>query len=61
MKHKKQFKRAMSIKAHIRGSHFHMHLSLPTRWLIILTAVLAAWVTSMPVTQIIDVLTQLVK
>jgi flagellar motor component MotA len=61
MKHKKQFKRSMSMKAHIRGSHFYLHLSLPVHWLIILAAVIAAMATSTPVTQIMDVLTQLAK
>jgi len=61
MKHKKQFKRSMSMKAHIRGGHFYLHLSLPVHWLIFLAAVIATLVTSMPAAQIMDVLSQLAK
>ncbi len=61
MKHKKQYKRAMSIKAYIRGGHFYLHLSLPTRWLVILLAITGALLTSTPITQIADMLAQLAK
>ena len=61
MKHKKQYKRAMSFKAHVRGGHFYLHLSLPTRWLVILVAVVGAFLTSTPVAQVMEMLSRLLR
>jgi hypothetical protein len=56
-----QPKNVFSAKILTQNQNVYIHIKVPKRWLSVLAAILGAWLTSTPLTQLIEVLAPLLK